>query len=146
LIPVAIVAIAYYIEESGGLVSTMAPENLELIFYIFVGLAVIDGALAIFLKQKLFFAPLIKSKETFVQDFMQGFFAKSIVCYALIAAIAIYGLVFYFLGGTFNQLLFLVIISFIAFQIIRPRHKFAEKVLSAQEQLVEQGQFLSDEK
>ncbi|MCP4706241.1 MAG: hypothetical protein GY865_16720, partial [candidate division Zixibacteria bacterium] len=47
LIPVAIVAIAYYIEESGGLVSTMAPENLELIFYIFVGLAVIDGALAI---------------------------------------------------------------------------------------------------
>jgi len=146
LIPVAIVGIAYYFEQSGGMISSLSPENLELIFYIFAGLAVIDGGLAIFLKQKLFFSPLIKSKESFVEDFMHGFFAKSIVCYAIIAAIAIYGLVIYILGGTFNQLLFLVLMSFIAFQIIRPRAKFAEKVLAAQEQFVEQGQFLSIKK
>ncbi len=146
LIPVAIVGIAYYFEQSGGMTSSMSSENLEFIFYIFAGLGVVDGGLAIFLKQKLFFSPLIKSKESFVEDFMQGFFAKSIVCYAIIAAIAIYGLVMYFLGGTFNQLLFLVLMSFIAFQIIRPRAKFAEKVLAAQEQFVEQGRFLSIKK
>ncbi len=145
-IPVVIIGVAYYIEEGGGLTSTMAPENIELIFWILIAVAVIDGAVAIFLKQKLFFAPMIKSKESFAGDLKQGFFSKSIVCYGLIAAIAVYGLVLYFLGGTFNQLLFLVFISFIAFQLIRPRIKFAEKVLAAQERFVEEGQFLSIEK
>jgi len=145
-IPVVIVGIAYFLEEGGGITQTISNENLELIFYILVGLALVDGGLAIYWKQKLFFAPLIRSKETFEDDFTKGFFAKSIVCYAIIAAIAIYGLVIYLLGGTFNQLLFLVLISFIAFQFIRPRAKFTEKVLAAQEQLAEQGQFLSDEK
>jgi len=145
-IPVVIIGIAYYIEEGGGLKSTMAPEKLEIIFWALTAVAIVDGALAIFLKQKLFFAPLIKSKESFIEDFRQGFFTKSIICYSLTAAIAVYGLVLYMLGGTFNQLLFLVFISFIAFQLIRPRIKFAEKVLTAQERFVEEGQFLSTEK
>lgn len=145
-VPVVIIGIAYYIEENGRLSSSMPPDTLELIFWFLTAVAVVDGAVVIFLKQKLFLAPMIKSKETFAEDLMQGFFAKSIVCYGLIAAIAIYGLVLYLLGGTFNQLMFLVFISFIAFQLIRPREKFAEKVLAAQEQLVEQGQFLSIEK
>ena len=146
LIPVAIVGIAYYLEQGGGITPSVPPETVELIFWIFIGLAAIDGGLAIFLKQKLFFVPWIKSKESFVEDFIRKFTSSSIICYALIAVIAIYGLVIYFIGGTFNQLLLLVLISFIAFQLIRPRAKFAEKVLAAQEQLVEQGQFLSDEK
>ncbi len=145
-IPVVIIGVAYYIEEGGGLTSTMAPENLELIFWILIAVAVIDGAVAIFLKQKLFFTPMIKSKESFTEDFKQGFFSKSIVCHSLTAAIAVYGLVVYILGGTFNQLLFLVFISFIAFQLVRPRIKFSEKVLAAQERFVEEGQFFSTEK
>jgi len=143
LIPVAIVGIAYYFEQGGGIKPSVSPETIELFFWIFIGLTAIDGGLVIFLKQKLFFAPFIKSKESFEEDFAQGFFSKSIICFALIAVIAIYGLIMYILGGTFNQLLLLVLISFIAFQIIRPREKFAEKVLAAQEHLVEQGQFLS---
>lgn len=141
--PVVITGFAYYIEESGGVSSTMPAETVELIFWFLIAVAVVDGAVVIFLKQKLFMAPMIKSKESFAEDFKQGFFSKSIICYSLIATIAVYGLVLYFLGGTFNQLMFLVFISFLAFQLIRPREKFAEKVLAAQEQLVEQGRFLS---
>ena len=110
-IPVVIIGIAYYIEEGGGLTSTIPPENLELIFWFFVAVSVVDGAIAIFLKQKLFSAPMIKSKESFSEDFKQGFFSKSIVCYCLIAAISVYGLVLYILGGTFNQLLFLNLLN-----------------------------------
>jgi len=140
-IPVVIVGVAYYIEESGGLAAS-ANEYLGLIFWILIGVAVADGAVAIILKQKLFFNPCIITKGTFEEDFKRAFFTNSIICNFLTAAIAIYGLAVYLLGGTFNQLLFFVFISFIAFQLIRPRIKFAEKVLAAQEKYIEEGRFL----
>ena len=140
-IPVIIVGVAYYIEESGGL-AVSANENLDLLFWVLIGIAVIDGAAAIILKQKMFFRPFIASKETFEQDFGRAFFTNSLIGNAITAAIAIYGLVFYLLGGTFNQLIFFVFISFIAFQLIRPRIRFSKKVLAVQEKYVDEGHFL----
>lgn len=145
-IPVVIIGVAYSLEESGGVNSIQSAENLELLFWILIGVAVLDGAVAIFLKQKLFFAPIIKSKETFVEDFKQGFFVKSIVCIGLTASISVYGLIIYLLGGTFNQLLLFAFISFIAFQLIRPRLRFSEKVLAAQEKFTDEGRFFAAQK
>ena len=145
-IPVVIIAIAYFIEDAGGLNSNMANENLELIFWVLVGVAVVDGAVAIFLKQKFCQAPMIKSKETFGDDLKQGMFMASIICFSLTTAISVYGLVVYLLGGTFNQLLFFAFLSFIAFQLIRPRLRFAEKVLALQERHLEDGRLAPPKK
>ncbi len=145
-IPVAIIGVAYSLEESGGFGSIQTMENPELLFWVLTAVAVLDGAVAIFLKQKLFFAPMIKSKETFIEDFKSGFFIKSIVCIGLTASISIYGLIIYLLGGSFNQLLFFAFISFIAFQLIRPRLRFSEKVLEAQEKFVDEGRFFVTQK
>lgn len=141
LIPVIIVGVAYYIEESGGL-AVPANENLDLLFWILIGVSLAEGAVAIVLKQKMFFRPFIASKETFEQDFHRAFFTNSIIGNAITSAIAIYGLVIYLLGGTFNQLIFFVFISFIAFQLIRPRIRFSEKVLAVQEKYVDEGRLL----
>jgi len=143
-VPVVLLAIGYYIEQSGGMSSLRGEpaENVSLFFWVFLALSVIDGGVAIFLKQWKFYQPMIESKGTFIEDFKKGVFTNSVICYAITTAIAVYGLVVYLLGGTFNQFVLFVFLSFIAFQLIRPRHGFLKKVLEAQENHVESGRFL----
>ncbi len=140
-IPVLILGIAYYMEQGRAIETQMSAEELNIFFWVLAAVAIADGAVAIILKQKRFFAPMIRSKETFEQDFTNGVFTASIMCYALTSVISIYGLVFYILGGTLAHLFFFVFVSFIAFQLIRPRLGFLEKALAAQEKHVEEGRF-----
>ncbi len=140
-IPVFILAIAYYIDISGGRSSTVPPETLNVLFWALAAVAVVDGIAAIFVKQKLFFAPMIQSQETFEVDLTSRVTSASIVCYALTTAIAAYGFVLYMIGGVFNHLLLFAFVSFIAFQLIRPRYSFMEKVVTAQEKYVQEGRF-----
>ncbi len=141
--PSLIVIIAYFIESRGGVKVVESGNAGDMILWILGVVALADGAVAIYLKQKQFYAPMIRSRETFVADFTSGVFSRSILIYAIAVAISFYGLVVYFLSGKFDYLLFFVILSFIAFQIIRPRPGFLQKVLDAQEKHVEEGHFLA---
>ncbi len=140
-IPVIILAIAYYIDISGGRSSTVPPETLNILFWTLAAVAAVDGIAAIFIKQKLFFAPMIQSQETFEDDLTTRVTSASIVCYALTTAIVVYGFVLYMIGGVFNHLLLFTFVSFIAFQLIRPRYSFMEKVVATQEKYVGEGRF-----
>ena len=131
-IPLAIVGIAYYIEQQGSFGTPLQAESFDILFWVLLAVALLDGVMAIFLKQKMFFAPMIKSRSSFEEDFKAGVFRASLICYGLTSAISIYGLVVYLAAGTFQQLLLFVFISFIAFQLIRPRIGFLKKVLAAQ--------------
>jgi len=138
----SVVALAIYFLESEGGVRVPEPGNSDLLLWILAAVAVIDGALAIFFRQKRFYAPMIKSEQTFADDFYAGVMTASILVFSLCAAIAVYGVVVYFITGTFDYLLFFVILSFVAFQIVRPRPGFLKKVLEAQERHVQAGRFL----
>ncbi len=140
-IPVLILGIAYYLESERAVEARMSADDLNIFFWALAAVAIVDGGIAIILKQKRFFAPMIKSKETFADDFAAGAYRISILCYALTSSISLYGLVFYVLGGTLAHLFFFVFVSFIAFQLIRPRLGFLEKSLAAQEKHVEEGRF-----
>lgn len=140
-VPVVILAVAYYIDKGGGKEALIPAETLNIIFWVLAAVAVADGAVAIVLKQKLFYTPMIQTKETFEDDLTAGVFRSSLVCFAVTGAITICGLVVYILGGTFRDLLLFVFISFIAFQLVRPRFGFLKKVITAQEKHVEQGRF-----
>jgi hypothetical protein len=144
--PVAFLAVAYYVDQTGGKTASLPHETLNVIFWVLTAVSVIDGALAIFLKQRLFYSPMVSSMETFEDDIVNRSFTASIVCFAITTAISVYGLVFYFLGGTFSNLLFFVFMSFIAFQLIRPRIGFMKKVIEAQEKHVAQGRFFRGKK
>ena len=138
--PGIMVLVIYYIDtDAGG--RTQVPGISDFLLWFLAAFAVIDGAAAIYLRQKLMYAPMISSKETFAENFYQRVTVNSIIIYALCAAISVYGLVVYFIFGSFDYLLFFVILSIVAFQIIRPRPGFLEKVLEAQEKHVEQGRF-----
>jgi hypothetical protein len=140
-LPVVILLIAYYLDKSGMKQVSPEGESIGLLFWILVAVSVVDGVAAIYVKYKMFFSPMITSEHSFEEDLASRTFLISIICFALIAAISIYGLVFYILGGSFDHLLFFVFISFIAFQLIRPRARFLQKVISAQEVHVKQGRF-----
>lgn len=138
--PSIMVLIVYYIDSGAG---TRAPISgtTDLLLWFLAVFAVLDGAAAIYLRHRLMYAPMISSKESFAEDFYRRVATNSIIAYALCAAIAIYGLAVYFIFGKFDYLLLFVILSFIAFQIVRPRAGFMNKVLAAQEEHVEQGRF-----
>jgi hypothetical protein len=140
-VPVLILAIAYYIDVSGGRSSTVPDETLNILFWALAIVSVIDGIAALFIKQKLFFLPMIQSKETFEDDLTTRVTTVSIICYSMTTAIAVYGFVLYLFSGKFDHLLLFVFISFIAFQLIRPRFKFMQKVVEAQEKYVAEGRF-----
>lgn len=139
--PMTLLIIAYFMSQSVGNDIMTATSDWGILTWLLLGLGVIDGIIAIILRQKLFTAPLIKSERTFENDLKAGTFRISIICYAMTTAISIYGFVLYLLYGDFRTLLFFVLMSFIAFQIVKPRHKFLEKVIEAQSRHVSEGRF-----
>jgi len=145
-IPLVILLAAYYIDSTYERTPMLQPEELNLLFWVLAAISIVDGVIAIILKQKMFYRPMVSSKETFEEDLINRGFAASIVCFALTTAISIYGLVFFILGGTFTNLLFFVFISFIAFQLIRPRHGFIQKVIEVQGRLVNENRFYQPKK
>jgi hypothetical protein len=140
-VPVLILGIAYYIDVSGGRSSTVPDETLNIIFWALAIVSVLDGIAAVLIKQKLFFQPMIRSKETFEEDLTTRVTTASIICYSMTTSITLYGFVLYLFSGKFDHFLLFVFISFIAFQLIRPRYKFMERVVQAQEKHVTEGRF-----
>ncbi|MFH2036113.1 MAG: hypothetical protein ABIJ45_06890 [Candidatus Zixiibacteriota bacterium] len=139
-IPVVIILIGYYLNNQ-SLESKATDGTLSLIFWIFVGVSAMDGGVAFYFKQKLFFQPMIYSRETFDDDLKNGIFTNSIVCFALTTSISIYGLVYFLIENDFKQMIFFVFISIIAFQLVRPRPGFLKKIVAHQEELMTQGRF-----
>jgi len=146
LVPVILLGIVYYLDSNGYQKGSMKTNLYNIMFWVFCAVAIIEGILAFVFKQRLFFSPMIKANETFEEDLTSGFLTSSIVCYAFTSAIAIYGFLLFFMGGPFETAGLFVLISLIAYQFVRPRFKFAEKVVEAQEKLVAEGRFLQPKK
>jgi len=100
---------------------------------------VVDGIVAILLKQKMFMVPLIRSEASFEDDLKTGAFRVSMTCYAMTTAISIYGFVLFLIGGDFRTMFLFILMSFIAFQLVKPRRGFIEKVIEAQERHLAEG-------
>ena len=67
------------------------------------------------------------------------FLKNCIICFAFTSAIAMYDLVLFLMVGPFETTVLFVLISMIAYQLVRPRVGFTEKVVAAQEKHVEEG-------
>jgi len=141
-IPVLILLIAYFVDQPDISRRTINFGELPVLFWALVAVSVADAVMAVYMRNRLFKSPMISSKETFVDDLAKRTFTQTIICTAMTTAIALYGLVYYFVGGTFDHLLLFVFLSFIAYQLIRPRHGFMQKVVEIQERYVDEGRFL----
>lgn len=130
-----------YMMEGPGRQTFSDPDRQQLIFWVFLCLSVSVAVAAFFLKKIIFTKPLINSETTFAADFGEAMHMRSIILYAMIGSIAVFGLTFFFMGGDLDGLMIFCLISVVVFQIIRPRMGFVEEMLACQERLVSEGKF-----
>ncbi len=143
IVPAALIYVCYYLDTNQNWISKIGSFSTPL-FYIIVALSLIQSGIAFYLRNQLLKKPLIKSEATFSEDLIKALMKTSRPAFALILFIAVYGFFFYLLSAEFEAALLLVVFSFIAFQFIRPRLRFAKKLIETQEDFVAQGKFLAE--
>ncbi len=142
LIPMALLMVCYYINNNHGVTDTLG-ESANPLFIVFCAMAIAEGGFAIWYRGKLFGQPMIRRRETFEDDFMEAYKVRCRPLFLLIASISIYGYLFFFLTGRFNEAVLFVVFSFLVFQIVRPRHGLIRKLAERQMAMVEQGRLMT---
>ena len=114
-------------------------EMANPLFYVFATVTVAQGVFAWWWSQKLKYKPMIKSMETIQEDLRNGLLRASRPVSLLVAAMAIYGYIYFALTGRFQETAVLVLLSFVAYQVVRPRLGSLEKLIKHHQQMAEQG-------
>lgn len=141
-IPMAGLFVCYYIQNHGGTTDRLGDAS-STVFYLFAAMALAEAGFTFWWRGKLFGAPMIRRRETFEEDFATQYAQRCRPLFIVIASISLYGYLFYFLSGRFNESLMFVVFSFVAFQIVRPRHGMLQKLIEKQQALVDQGKLLA---
>jgi hypothetical protein len=138
--PAGVLFLCYYIHNT-YYPSNHIPELANTLFYVFAFLAVCQAGAALWLRNRRFREPMIRRQETFEDDMIREIAARAKAPFLLIAAISLWGYLYFFLTGRFQETAGFVLMSFIVFQVVRPRYGSIRKLVEYQQQLVEQGQF-----
>jgi hypothetical protein len=138
LIPMALLLICYYIETHGSVHNQLGFDAGNY-FYVFAALAVIQAGAALWFRAKLLARPMIRSMASAEADIKEQLLARLRSIFILVAAISLWGVIFYFLSGRFESGLLFVVFSFIVFQFIRPRYGSVQKLIDRQIAMAERG-------
>jgi len=141
---VAFSVIVYFMLQKGEIQQKTAGSDATNFLYVLIAVSVIEILTAIFLRKKMYFGPTIKSKENFQKDFEERAFIVAIVLSAFAVAIAVYGLILFFM--THNPLIFICFaaVSILFFLYIRPKYTLLQDSLARQEQLVDEQRFYNE--
>jgi len=142
LIPMALLLVCYYLHVHYGRDNKVG-ELANQLFFIFAALALFHAVFALWWRSKRLRQPMVRRKETFEQDVTSGLLSACRPVFVIIAAISVYGFLYFFLTGRFTEMVVFVFISFVVFQLVRPRYGFARKMIAQQQKLIKQGQFRS---
>jgi len=131
VIPMILLFVCYYVNEHAPF-SNRVGEFANLLFYILCGLSLIDTGIALWWRSRLFSDTLVTRKETFEGDLLMALVRKMRSIFLVVAAISVYGVLYFFLTARFVEALFFVIFSFLVFQVVRPREGMMRKIIAAQ--------------
>jgi DMSO reductase anchor subunit len=143
LIPGALLLICYYLNNNYTVVNRLGATANSL-FYLFVVLAAVQAALALWLQRRKYREPMIRSEVTYHEDLTAGMMAALRPVFVIIASISFYGYAYFLLTGRFTEAVLFVLGSFLVFQFVRPRHGQVKRLVAIQDSLVQQGRFLRD--
>lgn len=141
LLPVGLLMICYYYDQN-NYVSDMVGDMGDVVFFVLAALASGQAAFAFWRRGRVLREPMIRSEETFEKDLSTGLLRALRPIFLIIAGISGYGYLYFFLTGQFIETAFVVMISFIVFQAIRPRQGAIRKLIDHQKSLVRNGNFL----
>ena len=140
ILPVAVLMVCYYIQNNYPQ-PNRAGDMANTLFYVFGALAIAEAGAAFLLRSRLFKRPMVRRVETMESDISNELLRRCRPLFLLVASISLYGYLYFYLTGRFQEAVFMVVFSFLVFQVIRPRHGFLHKLIAYQQQLVEQGKF-----
>jgi len=139
-IPVGLLMVCYWLNNRMYLENRLG-DFANPLMYIFVAIGLAKALAALWWREKMLTQPMVRRKETFEQDVLSGFIRISRPVFLLIASISLYGYVYFFLTGRFEEAVIFVLMSFLAFQVVRPRFGKVRKVVEQQMEMVAQGKF-----
>ena len=144
IIPMGLLLACYFFDQRYHPANNLG-DFANTLFFIFLILGATQGAFAFWWRQQLLQKPMIRHRETFQQDLALGLSRISRPVFMLIGAISLYGVIYFFLTGRFQETMFLVILSFIVFQLVRPRYGLVNRLIDNQYAMAEKGEFYTGE-
>ncbi|MCK4858269.1 MAG: hypothetical protein KAT58_09895 [candidate division Zixibacteria bacterium] len=138
LIPAAGLLICHYVDSNYGRGNVIG-DLANPLFFIFVALALLQAVFSLWWRTKRLRRPMVRTIETFEQEMVTGLLRACRPVFIVIAALSAYGYLYFFLTGRFTETVVFIFFSFIVFQLVRPRHGFARKLVARQKKLIEQG-------
>ena len=140
IIPAALLFVCHYISNN-YFPENRIPELSNALFYVFCALALVQAGLALWWRNRLFDKPMVHRQESFEHDIGSALFVGLRPVFLLIAAITLWGYLYFFLTGRFAETLGLVVFSFVVFQVVRPRLGSVKKLIAYQQKLVNDCRF-----
>lgn len=105
------------------------PENLEILGFAFLGVAAVDMAAAYLLKRRLLTPAQLKSRlMAQPADFGAKLADAYVPVFIVATAPALYGLIFYFLGGDLDTYVLISVFCPAGLLLLRPRDAEAERL------------------
>lgn len=141
-VPMVLLMVCYYMSNHYYMENRIGTFANKL-FYIFGAMALAEAGLALWWRSSLFKKPMIRRVETFESDFASSLLSRIRPIFMVIASICIYGYIYYFASGRFQEAVFFVVFSFVVFQVVRPRYGWVRKLISYQKSLVSRRELLS---
>lgn len=141
IFPAVLIYICYYFDQNRTMLNRVGDFAYNL-FIIIALLSLVQAGLAFFMRNKILNRPVIESKGTFSEDLARALGQHVRPVFILIALIAVYSFIYFFLTGRFKESLMLTIFSFLVFQVVRPRFGFVRKLIKIQEKFAEEGKFI----
>ena len=105
-------------------------DNLKLLSYVFIGIAIVDGLVAFVIKRRLINTAALLSRYSISPDsFGRQLTAAYTPIFAICALPALYGLVFYFLGGDLDTYVLISVMCPASFLLLKPREQEIERLM-----------------
>ena len=145
IFPGLLLFVCYYLDINSLYTDPVISFELgNTLFILLAALTLANAGLALWMKHQMANSPMIRSKESFEDDLAVSLLEKSKPIFLVIALIAVYGIIYYFLAIRFREAAFFAVFSFLVFQFVRPRVGYVKSLIDKQEKLVEQGIFRKD--
>ncbi len=138
LLPMGLLLLCFYFDKY-KMVSNKVGDMGDTIFYMFGVLAVGHAAYAFWSKTAAMRKPMVRRIDTLEQDLVVGLIGALKPTFLVIASISLYGYLYFYLTGRFRETVFMVLFSFLVFQVIRPRYGAIEKFILYQKSLLSGG-------
>ncbi|MFH1700401.1 MAG: hypothetical protein ABIE07_07415 [Candidatus Zixiibacteriota bacterium] len=129
--PVVIFFIAAYLKDQSFQTAANVPffPNLQIhiLFYALLFISITDFVAAYFIRKSLSSRPcpsVIDASEFFNRQMV----TISVIVYSLNAMHTLYGLVLYVLGGAIEIMMLFVALTFVSYQILKPRKDFVDNL------------------